>query len=204
MYLAGKFINLIPVLVELSLRRLIHFQAHAVNMGNSKESSSLLLSVVGISSMIGRLINGFLADRPKVSTHFMLFSNIVDHYLNLWKVNVLILNNLALTVGGALIVACPFFVSYELLLFFSVLLGLALCKSTSWLRLRGNSLLFFLFFKLTLLCAACTAVTRPILLGKLLGLENVNNSYGFMLVFYGVASLFGTPLAGMLIPLLTW
>jgi len=44
---------------------------------------------------------------------------------------------------------------------------------------------------------ACTAVTRPILLGELLGLENVNNAYGFMLVFYGVATLFGTPMAGM-------
>ncbi len=43
---------------------------------------------------------------------------------------------------------------------------------------------------------ACTAVTRPILLGELLGLENVNNAYGFMLMFYGVASLFGTPMAG--------
>lgn len=60
----------------------------------------------------------------------------------------------------------------------------------NWLSHRVR---FFLcvFFK------ACTAVTRPILLGELLGLENVNNAYGFMLVFYGVATLFGTPMAGM-------
>ncbi|EFX71873.1 hypothetical protein DAPPUDRAFT_255244, partial [Daphnia pulex] len=31
--------------------------------------------------------------------------------------------------------------------------------------------------------SACTAVTRPILLGELLGLENVNNAYGLMLKF---------------------
>lgn len=44
---------------------------------------------------------------------------------------------------------------------------------------------------------ACTAVTRPILLGEMLGMENVNNAYGFMLVFYGIATLFGTPVAGI-------
>jgi hypothetical protein len=44
---------------------------------------------------------------------------------------------------------------------------------------------------------ACTTATRSILLGKLLGLENVNNSYSFMLVFHGVATVIGIPLAGI-------
>lgn len=129
----------------------VYLAAHAVETGVPKEEASFLLSIVGICSMMGRLINGWLSDHPKVS--------------------VLLLNNVGLTTSGLLIILCPFFISYELLVFYSVILGLAL---------------------------SCTAVTRPILLGELLGLENVNNAYGFMLVFYGVATLFGTPMAGLL------
>ncbi|XP_046649914.1 monocarboxylate transporter 12-like isoform X1 [Daphnia pulicaria] len=129
----------------------VYLAAHAVNMGIPKEEASFLLSIVGICSMMGRIINGVLADHPKVS--------------------VLLLNNIGLSASGLLIILCPFFISYELLVFYSIVLGLAL---------------------------SCTAVTRPILLGELLGLENVNNAYGFMLVFYGVATLFGTPMAGLL------
>lgn len=42
-------------------------------------------------------------------------------------------------------------------------------------------------------------MTRPILLGKLLGLENVNNAFGFMLMFCGIGTLFGTPLSGSVV-----
>ncbi|XP_059351355.1 LOW QUALITY PROTEIN: monocarboxylate transporter 13-like [Daphnia carinata] len=129
----------------------MYLAAHAVSMGISKEEASFLLSVVGICSMTGRIINGWLSDNPKVS--------------------VLLLNNIGLSISGLLIILCPFFFSYHLLVIFSIILGLA---------------------------TSCTAVTRPILLGELLGLENVNNAYGFMLVFYGIATLFGTPVAGFL------
>lgn len=110
------------------------------------------------------------------------------------KVSVLLLNNIGLSASGLLIILCPFFISYELLVFYSIVLGLALCKYTYFffqIRKKNQLSLFFCFDK-----KACTAVTRPILLGELLGLENVNNAYGFMLVFYGVATLFGTPMAG--------
>ncbi|XP_046650514.1 monocarboxylate transporter 12-like isoform X3 [Daphnia pulicaria] len=130
---------------------LMYLAAHAVNMGIPKEEASFLLSIIGICNMIGRIINGWLSDNPKVS--------------------VLFLNNMGLTVSGLLIMICPFCISYYQLLFFSIALGLF---------------------------TSCTAVTRPILLGELLGLENVNNAYGFMLVFYGVATLFGIPMAGLL------
>lgn len=39
-------------------------------------------------------------------------------------------------------------------------------------------------------------MTRPILLGDLLGRENVNNAYGWDSLFFGIANLFGVPLAG--------
>nr|CAH0099431.1 unnamed protein product [Daphnia galeata] len=130
----------------------MYITAHAVNIGIPKEKASFLLSILGICIMIGRILIGWISDHPKVS--------------------VLVLNNVGLTVAGLLIFLCPLIlVSYELLVLFSVILGLA---------------------------ASCTTATRSILLGKLLGLENVNNSYSFMLVFHGTATIIGIPLAGLL------
>ncbi|KAK4008227.1 hypothetical protein OUZ56_013378 [Daphnia magna] len=129
----------------------VYLTAHATKMGIPKGEAPFLLSVIGIASMIGRIFNGWLADQPCV--------------------NLLFLNNVGLSVAGVLITLCPFFFSYELLVVFSAIFGLA---------------------------SSCTTVVRPILLGKLLGLENVSNGYSFMLVFYGVATLSGIPIAGLL------
>lgn len=71
-YLAGiddtfvHFTNLISLMTNGTIDDAIFFVAHAVDIGATKESASFLISIVGISSMIGRLINGWLADRPKV------------------------------------------------------------------------------------------------------------------------------------------
>ena len=45
--------------------------------------------------------------------------------------------------------------------------------------------------------AACFFVLRPILLGELIGTENVNNGLGFSLWFSGLASFIGLPLTGI-------
>ena len=44
--------------------------------------------------------------------------------------------------------------------------------------------------------SACPVVTRPILLAELLGLENVNNAFGLILLSYGISGIIGIPLAG--------
>lgn len=36
-------------------------------------------------------------------------------------------------------------------------------------------------------------------MGEMLGFDNVNNAFGFVLMFYGLASFIGIPLAGMLL-----
>jgi predicted MFS family arabinose efflux permease len=59
-----------PAISEQVISHLSLNIAHAVNMGIPKEEASFLLSIVGISSMIGRIINGWLSDRPKVFTFF--------------------------------------------------------------------------------------------------------------------------------------
>ena len=50
------------------------------------------------------------------------------NYYVIFKVSVLLLNNIALSASGLLIILCPFFISYELLVFYSIVLGLALCE----------------------------------------------------------------------------
>ncbi|XP_046650396.1 monocarboxylate transporter 12-like isoform X2 [Daphnia pulicaria] len=84
----------------------MYITAHAVNMGVPKEKASFLLSILGISIMIGRILIGWISDHPRVS--------------------VLLLNNIGLTISGLLILLCPsILVSYELLALFSTILGLA-------------------------------------------------------------------------------
>lgn len=116
--------------------------------------------------------------------------------LHIIQVSVLFLNNIGLSMSGLLIIACPLCISYYQLLMVSITLGLFTCKLVVLKGISDTKA------NHSVCKIACTAVTRPILLGELLGLENVNNAYGFMLVFYGVATLFGTPMAGITKPIL--
>ena len=43
---------------------------------------------------------------------------------------------------------------------------------------------------------ACNSVIHPVLLGQLLGMENVNDSFGLVIFFAGIACLVGSPIAG--------
>ncbi len=42
------------------------YKAHAVNMRVPKEKASFLLSILGISIMIGRILIGWISDHPRV------------------------------------------------------------------------------------------------------------------------------------------
>jgi len=52
------------------------------------------------------------------------------------------------------------------------------------------------FIKYYLILVGSSSVIRPILIGDLLGRDNVNNAYGWNSLFFGIANLFGVPLAG--------
>ena len=39
-------------------------------------------------------------------------------------------------------------------------------------------------------------------MGEMMGLDNVNNAFGFVLMFYGLASFIGIPLGGKLLDLM--
>jgi predicted MFS family arabinose efflux permease len=121
-------LTVFTILVHL-LKIMFYNEAHAVNMGIPKEEASFLLSIIGICNMIGRIINGWLSDNPKVILHSILCclrqSNVFALYL---QVSVLFLNNMGLTVSGLLIMICPFCISYYKLVIFSIALGLFTCK----------------------------------------------------------------------------
>jgi len=124
--------------------------ARAVDGGADKESASFLLSIIGVTNTIGRVACGALSDHPKV--------------------NVLLVNNLALTVGGLVTMLTPMFPSYNMLMVYAAIFGLAI---------------------------ACFASLRSIIVIEFLGLENLTNAFGLTLLFTGISATLGGPLAGM-------
>jgi nitrate/nitrite transporter NarK len=80
--------------------------ARAEQLGADKESASFLLSIIGITNTLGRVACGALSDHPKV--------------------NVLMVNNAALTLGGVVTIATPFFPAYEMLIVYACLFGLSI------------------------------------------------------------------------------
>lgn len=80
--------------------------ARAELLGADKESASFLLSIIGITNTIGRVVCGALSDHPKV--------------------NVLVVNNAALTVGGIVTILTPFFPTYEMQIVYASLFGLSI------------------------------------------------------------------------------
>ncbi len=97
------------------------YLAHATQMGVSREAASFLLSVVGFCSMFGRVMYGWLSDLPKViiinTIHILSINKIFI------KVNILLVNNVSITLSGIIYMICPFFTTYEWLIFYSVILG---------------------------------------------------------------------------------
>ncbi|CAG4998066.1 unnamed protein product [Parnassius apollo] len=115
------------------------------------QNPAYLISIIGASNLIGRVILGYISDKP-------------------W-VNRLLAYNLCLTVSGistALAMACWEF------------WGLALYATT---------------FGFTI--GAYVGLTSVVLV-DLLGIEKLTNAFGLLLLFQGIASLIGPPLAGWL------
>lgn len=123
----------------------------AEKQGISKDTASYLLSAVGIANTVGRVLLGYIADKP-------------------W-VNRLYIYNGCLTVCGiatALSVLCHDIYSMA---FYCCVFGFTI--------------------------GAYVGLTSVILV-DLLGLDKLTNAFGILLLFEGVASLLGPPIAGWL------
>ncbi|KAK3880530.1 hypothetical protein Pcinc_014978, partial [Petrolisthes cinctipes] len=90
------------------------------------------------------------------------------------KVDALYVNNISLMVGGVATMLLPFITDQSLLLTYSVAFGASV---------------------------AAFASLRSILLVELLGLEKLTNAFGLLLLFQGIAGIFGSPVAGAFVDL---
>ncbi|CEF61435.1 Major facilitator superfamily and Major facilitator superfamily domain, general substrate transporter and Major facilitator superfamily domain-containing protein [Strongyloides ratti] len=118
--------------------------------GSSKETSSLFLSIMGISNTLGRVITGWIADKP-------------------WCV-ALTFNNASLVIGGILLFLMPLTTGFYGLMTITILYG---------------------FVVSVYVCLTSIVLT------DLIGLEKLTNSFGLIVVARGIASLMGTPFAGI-------
>ncbi|XP_052784040.1 monocarboxylate transporter 12-like [Mya arenaria] len=123
----------------------------AVDEGISEEDAKWLVSAIGISNTVGRVLFGFLADRRGV--------------------NRLMLYNCALTICGVATALCPLCYNFSLLVVYACVFGLFIGVYVS---------------------------LTSVVLVDLLGLEMLTNSFGLLLMFQGIATLVGPPIAGWL------
>lgn len=129
----------------------VYIKDKALELGIPSGDASFLLSVVGIANTIGRVILGYISDKP---------------WLNrLW------LYNGALTVCGLATAFSAFCDDYVSLIVYCASFGFTI--------------------------GAYVGLTSVILV-DLLGLEKLTNAFGLLLLFQGIASLVGPPIAGRL------
>ncbi|RZF40010.1 hypothetical protein LSTR_LSTR002413 [Laodelphax striatellus] len=117
--------------------------------GMPQGEAASLLSVIGMTNIVARILIGWLADFPWVNS--MLFSN------------------LSLLIGAIAVSLAPFCHSYYAYVIMSIFFGIAVAG----------------FISLT-----------SIVLVDLLGLDKLTNAFGLLILFRGIATIFGSPLAG--------
>jgi len=122
-------------------------------LGLTRKEGAMLLSVVGISNTVGRVLFGFTSDHPIVRRRRLF------------------VYNGALTVCGAATMLSVYATTYYTMMAYAAVFGVTI--------------------------GAYVTLTS-VLLVDLLGLEKLTNSFGILLLFQGVATLGGPPLAGSL------
>lgn len=119
-------------------------------LNSTEEWDNWLVPSVGITNTVGRILCGILSSFPGA--------------------NALLINNVALTVGGIATIFSGISPSAPYQFTYSVLFGFS---------------------------TACFASLRSILIVDLLGLEKLTNAFGILLLFQGVAAALGNPIAGL-------
>lgn len=123
----------------------------ALDLGISSPDASFLIAVIGIANTIGRIILGYISDKP-------------------W-LNRLYLYNAALTIAGIATALSAFCTTYTTLVIYAAVFGASI--------------------------GAYVGLTSVVLV-DLLGLDKLTNAFGLVLMFQGIASLAGPPIAGRL------
>ncbi|XP_060073577.1 monocarboxylate transporter 12-B-like [Ylistrum balloti] len=112
---------------------------------------ALLISIIGISNTVTRILVGWVSDQS-------------------WA-DCLLINNVALLIGGLITCFVPFYKLYVILGIYSVLFGAAIASFVS---------------------------LRSIIMVELMGIERLTNAFGLVTLCQGLSSFIGSPIAGAL------
>jgi len=123
----------------------------ALDLDINSQDASFLIAVIGIANTVGRIIIGYVSDKP-------------------W-LNRLFLYNIALTISGIATALSAYCVTYTTLVIYAAVFGATI--------------------------GAYVGLTSVVLV-DLLGLEKLTNAFGLVIMFQGIASLAGPPIAGRL------
>ncbi|CAL1534046.1 unnamed protein product [Lymnaea stagnalis] len=166
----GKFLRALKSVFDLSLLRsptflmyglscflcmagffvpFIYLPTHAIDLGMDSTRGAFLISIIGVTNTVGRVAVGFISDQP-------------------WA-DCLMINNIALIVGGVATVFVPFYNEYYLLAIYSCVFGTAIAVFVS---------------------------LRSIIMVELMGLEKLTTAFGFVIMCQGMSSFLGAPVAG--------
>ena len=125
----------------------VYIAAQAETLGINKRNASLLISTIGAANTVGRIILGYISDKP-------------------W-INRLHVYNVCLTVCGIATALSAFCFEFWGLAVYSAVFGFTI--------------------------GAYVGLTSVILV-DLLGLDNLTNAFGLLLLFQGIASFVGPPI----------
>ncbi|XP_074041178.1 monocarboxylate transporter 12 [Leptinotarsa decemlineata] len=128
----------------------MYLGSRATSNGIDESMAVWLISTIGIANTFGRMFYGVISSFPGM--------------------NALVINNIALTVGGLATILSGVTMAVEYQFFYCIVFGLAI---------------------------SCFASLRSVVVVDLLGLEKLTNAFGLLLLFQGVAAIIGAPLAGV-------
>ena len=77
----------------------------AILLGIEQSSATFIISLIGVMNTVGRVACGWISDHPRVDALFI--------------------NNAAIITAGVASIASPFFQSYEMLMTYAVVFGMA-------------------------------------------------------------------------------
>ncbi|XP_071095527.1 monocarboxylate transporter 12-like [Haliotis cracherodii] len=121
----------------------------ALDMDISLKDAAFLISIIGITNTVGRVVVGFVSDQT-------------------WA-DCLLINNIALIIAGVATILVPFYGSYGLLSAYVAIFGLGIAVFVS---------------------------LRSIIMVELMGLERLTSAFGLVIMFQGMSSYIGAPIAG--------
>uniref|UniRef100_A0A0N7ZCA7 Major facilitator superfamily (MFS) profile domain-containing protein n=1 Tax=Scylla olivacea TaxID=85551 RepID=A0A0N7ZCA7_SCYOL len=169
----------------------VYLPSAAIEKGVDPEYATFLISLIGITNTIGRVLSGIIADLPCVSP--------------LW------INNICIIMSGVCVFFTPFASSYSSFVVLSLFFGFFVSPFIALTSIIIVDLLSLrqLTNAFGLLCifrgiagilgppvSAAYISLSSIILVQLLGLSQLTNAFGLLILFRGSASMVGAPISG--------